>query len=68
MPKYTVVLMRGRGSAQQRERVSYDSGGRELKVGDVIELHGQRWRLTGRQVFPAENAPEDPGFAAEPVV
>jgi hypothetical protein len=68
MPKYTVVLMRGRGSAQQLQRVSYDSGDRELKVGDVIELHGQQWRLTGRQVFPAENEPEGPGFAAEPIL
>lgn len=67
MPKYTLVLMRGPGAAQERERVSYDSGDKELTVGDVVEVHGQPWQLTARQVFPAEGAPEDPGFAAVPL-
>jgi hypothetical protein len=47
--------------------VSYDSGDKEPKVGDVVEVYGQLWQLKARQVFPAEGAPKDPGFAAVPV-
>ena len=67
MPTYTLVLMRGPGAAQERERLSYDSGEEELQVGDTVEVYGQRWQLSARQVFPTETAPDDPGFAAVPV-
>jgi len=66
MPIYTLILRRSPSAAQQREQVEYDSGEHELRVGDVVEVGGRTWRLVDEQAFPADKAPKNRTFAADP--
>jgi hypothetical protein len=42
MSLYCLVLRRGDGSEHSD---IWDSGGRALKIGDLVELGGQRWEV-----------------------
>ena len=66
VPIYTLILRHSPSAAEQRKRVDFDSGDRELRIGDVVDVDGRAWRLIDEHVFAADSAPHNRTFAAEP--
>jgi hypothetical protein len=46
MPTYRVVFPPRQSYVKTGKSVEYDSGDQMLKVGSVVEVNGERWRVT----------------------